>query len=79
MDVSSRTIERMARLRQVPLGGIDSTVVVIAPKDVVYGLARMFSLINDQTFPNVHVVRTKRQAHALLGVTSTQFSPIAVP
>lgn len=78
-DVSSRTIERMAKMQQVPLGGIDSMVVVIAPKDLIYGLARMFSSINDQIYPNVHVVRTVRQAYALLGITSAQFSPITVP
>ena len=78
-DVSSRTIERIASMQDAPLGRVDSMVVVIAPKDLLYGMARILSMVDVLKHPNVHVVRTIEQAYALLGLTSAQFSPITVP
>ena len=77
LDVSSQTIERIARMSLTPLEGVDLTLVIIAPKDHIFGLARMFSLIEEQRHPNVQVVRTERQAYAVLGIASAQFSPIS--
>lgn len=75
-DVSSGTIERIAKMQHVPVEAIDVVDVVVAPKDLVYGLARMFSMIDEQRHPNVHVVRTIAEAYRLLAVDAPSFNPI---
>lgn len=49
---------------------------IVAPTAQIFGLARMFELSGDATRPNLHVVRTTREAYALLGVTEPHFEPI---
>jgi len=48
----------------------------VAPKDGIYGMARMFQLLSEQGRPELRVVRTMEEACALLGVASLEFSPM---
>jgi len=77
-DASSTIIERIARTPPI-FGGAGTILIIVAPKDLMFGLSRMFSTLSEPTRPNVHVVHTEEEAYALLGITSPQFSPISVP
>ena len=77
VDVSSQTIKRIAS--RPPAYGLGQVVVLVAPKDVVYGLSRMFATLGEEKRPKMHVVRTMEEAYHLLEIDSPQFSPISVP
>jgi len=49
--------------------------VCIAPLDRVYGLVRMFGIWGEATRPNFHVVRTFREAYAILQLANPKFYP----
>lgn len=53
-----------------------STRVIVAPRDLVYGTARMFQVLSERTRKNVHVVRTLEQAYKILGIESPTFVPL---
>ena len=50
--------------------------VAIAPKTEVYGMLRMFELHGEATRPNFHVVRTEKEAWAILGIRDPRFDPL---
>ena len=75
-DVSNDTVRRMVDMPGVL--GPESLHVIVAPKDLLYGLARMFEILSEKSHPNIHVVRTVKEAYALLGVISPQFSRVNV-
>lgn len=77
VDASSDAVRRIA-LRS-PAYGIGQAVVFVAPKDVLYGLSRMFVTVGEQSRSRAHVVRTMEEAYRLLGVESPQFRPVSVP
>jgi hypothetical protein len=49
---------------------------VIAASPQVFGMARMFELQGQDTRPNMHVVRTQKEAWAILGVSKPKFEPV---
>jgi hypothetical protein len=65
-------------MKPFPLLEAGLVVVAVASQKVVYGMVRMFSLIEEHRHPNVHVVRTVAEAYRLLGVDAPLFSPTAV-
>ena len=75
LDISSEAISRMAEMQ--PVFAPDSMHVIVAPQDLSFGLARMFSMLGEQTRPNLHVVRTMEEAYGLLGITRSQFSRVS--
>jgi hypothetical protein len=75
LDVSNEAISRMAEKQ--PVFAPDSTHVIVAPQDLTFGLARMFSILGEQNRPNLHVVRTMEEAYGLLGITHPQFSRVS--
>ena len=75
-DVSVEALKRMATMP--PVIRPELMHVIIAPKDVLYGLARMFEIRSEQSRPNLHVVHSMREAEALLGISEPQFSRIDV-
>jgi hypothetical protein len=50
--------------------------VLIATSAAVFGLARMFELHGQESRPNLHVVRSEKEALAILGVSRPSFKPI---
>ena len=51
--------------------------VIVAASDRIYGMARVFELEGETTRPNVHVVRTMREAWAILGIAHPpSFTPM---
>jgi len=49
---------------------------MVAPADDVFGLTRLFGIAGEATRPNYHVVRSEREAWAILGVQKPEFRPI---
>ena len=47
--------------------------VLVTPKDFIYGLARMFQILTEETRPELRVVRTMEEAYRLLEVTTPDF------
>jgi len=71
-EASSETARELAR--STPAMPDPTRVrVIVAPADHVFGLARVFQLVGEHTRPNLHVVRTLREAWAVLGVQAPQF------
>src|SRR3974390_932645 len=66
IDASSETVRRLAF--QPPAYGSGQAVVLVAPKDVAYGLSRMFVMLGEKKRPSMHVVRTIEEAYRLLGI-----------
>lgn len=77
VDASGETVIKIASLP--PAYGLGQTVVFVAPKDVVYGLSRMFVTAGEESRPNAYVVHTMEEAYRLLEIESPQFSPIPNP
>ena len=71
------TAEDMRKLAMWP--PVDPVVarpkVVVAPADRVFGMPRMFGMWGEGTRPNFHVVRTFREAFAILRVVNPKFLP----
>lgn len=72
LDVSTRAIETLARRQSLDL----PTRVFVAPVDSIYGAARMFQLLSENTRKNIHVVRTMDEAYKVLGIESPKFAPV---
>lgn len=50
--------------------------VMVAPADQIFGLARLFEMDGKASRPNHHVVRSVREASAILGLQEPEFRPI---
>jgi hypothetical protein len=73
--ISSQTIRELAKLPPaVPNPDIPRCIVAGSP--AMFGMARMFELEGGATRPNLHVVRTEREAFAILGITKPHFGSI---
>jgi len=40
--------------------------VILAPQELVYGLARMYQILGEDVHPNIYVVRTMEEANRIL-------------
>lgn len=75
VEVSVEAIRNVAKLE--PAMPRHLPTVVVAPQTHLFGMARIFQFAWQDKSPNLHVVRTSRQALALLGVQELAFEPIA--
>jgi hypothetical protein len=70
-NVSGAEMRALARLTPgIPANHLK---VIVAPKDVTFGMSRMFQMLTDEARPNLRVVRTKSEAYKLLGATRPRF------
>jgi hypothetical protein len=77
MRVSTKTIRTLAAWNPaVPRG---TPRVIVAKKDVIFGLSRMFELSRDSMHGQLHVVHSLDEAYNLLGVNSEDFSKRLFP
>lgn len=74
VDVSPQTVRALAGLPPA-MPDVSRLRCVVAPTDKVLGLARMFELHGEETRVNLHVVRTVKEALAILGVLEPTFEP----
>jgi hypothetical protein len=74
VDISSQYLASRAREKPVLSG---HRRVIVASKEVVFGLSRMFGTQqNAATGEDLAVVRTLREAYAALGVVEPDFRPV---
>ncbi len=74
-EVSTPAIKALARSTPV-LHDPDLRRVVIAPSPGIYGMMRMFEMEGEGTRPGLQVVRSEREAWAILAVRNPQFQPV---
>jgi hypothetical protein len=69
-DPFEATADGMRALAKLPpaMPQRDRPRVVIAPSDYAFGMARIFEVEGEATRPNLHVVRSVKEAWAILGV-----------
>jgi len=75
LEVSPDTIRELANLPPA-LSDSSRPRCIIASSPKIFGMARMFELQGQHTRPNLHVVRTQKEAWAILGVSNPEFEPI---
>lgn len=73
-DVPNETVLRMAKMPPPTDAGM--LFVIVAPRDLIYGVSRMFSILSQQNRPQLQVTRSMDEAYKLLGITSPHFKPI---
>ncbi|MGA9882795.1 MAG: hypothetical protein WBQ34_03645 [Candidatus Acidiferrales bacterium] len=74
-DVSTQTIRELSRVAPV-LRDPDLRRVVIAPSPDTFGMMRMFELEGQDIRPDIHVVRSAKEAWAILAVENPRFEPL---
>ena len=74
-DVSTLAIKALAKSTPV-LHDPALRRVVIAPSPGIYGMMRMFEMEGEATRPGLQVVRSEREAWAILAVRNPQFGPV---
>ena len=74
-DVSTPAIKTVARSAPV-LHDPHLRRVVIAPSPGIYGMMRMFEMEGESTRPGLQVVRSEREAWAILAVRNPRFEPL---
>jgi hypothetical protein len=62
-----------------PVVSVDCLLVIVAPTEAEFGLARMFELLSQDTRPNVRVVHSMEEALDMVEVKSPNFLPIVEP
>jgi hypothetical protein len=50
--------------------------VLVATRDVTFGMARMFQMRSEGTRTNLHVVRSVEEAYRVLGIEAPVFAPL---
>ena len=75
LEVMAQTVRDLASL-QSGLADDSFVCVVVASSPDIYGMARMFELLEQGAYLNWHVVHTRRDALAILGVQDPRFVPI---
>ena len=74
--VTAGAIGLIAENKPVIPKEIRRAVVLVAPQDVTFGLARMYELLSSQTRDKVHVVRTMPEAFQVIGVDSLDLQTV---
>lgn len=76
-EVSSAAIKRVATTSPPPTSS-GSRWILVAQRDVIYGLARMFQILTETKSNHfeVQVVRTIEAAYHLLQVNDPEFRPV---
>jgi hypothetical protein len=68
-------IMRSAALQPAPFPS-ETPRFIVAPTDVLYGMARMYELVADRPHGKLQVVRDRQEALSALGVSNAKFDPI---
>jgi hypothetical protein len=74
-EVTPQTVRELASMRPA-IPDQDLLRVIVASSPDVYGMARMFESHGEATRPNLHVVRTYKEALVIVGVIEPKFEPI---
>jgi hypothetical protein len=74
-EVSPQTVRELAAMTPV-IPDMDLLRIIVAPASDVFGMARMFESQGEVTRPNLHVVRSYKEALVIVGVQDPRFEPI---
>ena len=74
-DLSGDLITQLAQQEPCMPDGTSCPRVLVAPETHVYGLARMFQILAENTRPALSIVHTLDEAFKELGVRSPHFEP----
>jgi|HubBroStandDraft_2_1064218.scaffolds.fasta_scaffold899545_2 hypothetical protein len=74
--VSADVIQRVADSE--PVFPASFPRVIVAPADHVFGMARMFAVLSQDTRSNTHVVRTMDEAYELLRIKEPEFKAMGL-
>lgn len=67
LEVTTAGVQQMAGRDEAVGGGLKSyRLAIVAPRDEVYGMARMYQMLTEHTVPNVAVFRDLEAATAWL-------------
>jgi len=61
------------------MGPVTAPRCIVAPSDLVFGMARMFQAIGDANRPQLHVVRSLQEAYELLKIAAPTYEPVPPP
>ena len=75
VGLSPETVRRLAESPSV-FPDPDRTRLIVAPSPEVYGFARLFGRVGFDKRPLLYVVKSVREALAILGNPKTNFEPI---
>lgn len=71
-ELTAQDIRDLAALPPV-IQDRDFARFIIAPSPTLFGLARMFELLGQETRPNLHVVKTSKEVWVILGMAEPKF------
>ena len=74
-EISPQAIREFAEAAPV-LPNPNLPRVIVAPSPELYRMARMFEIQGATTRPNLHIVRTEREALVILAVQNLRFEPL---
>src|SRR5579862_6217190 len=75
-EISAQAIRELAR-RAPAMPDPSRVRVIVAPTYNMFILARMFQFLGARTRPNLHIVRTQREAWQVMGVYRPQFERLS--
>jgi hypothetical protein len=73
-EVSAASIRQVAQAPPAFPAGYARVLVI--PKDFIYGLARMYQILTEDTRPELQIVRIMEEAYQLLDMKSPEFHPV---
>ena len=71
LTVSPETLRRLSK--NPPLFPPEIVRVIVAPGDLIFGMARLFQISRSEVHSNLHVVHTLEEAYKVHGLQSPQF------
>jgi hypothetical protein len=74
-DLSPQDVRELATLPPA-IQDREALRFIIAPSPSIFGLARMFELLGQETRPNLHVVRSAKEVWVILGFEEPEFEPV---
>jgi hypothetical protein len=74
-EVSLETVRMFARSLPAMVN-VDLPRVIVAPAEHIFGIARMFQALGEDTRPGLRVVRTREEAYAALGAKEPRFEAV---
>ena len=74
-EVTVHTIRKLA-WSEPAMPHPDRPRFIVANSSHIFGMARMFEFEGESTRPNLHVVRSHREAFVILGIHEAQFEPL---
>jgi hypothetical protein len=72
LAVAAETVRRLSK--SPPLFETSQVRVIVAPGDLLFGMARMFQISRSEIHGELHVVHTLEEAYEIHGLTSPKFA-----